>query len=95
MFGAHAHVGARLVQRDRWTARALAGGGAYGLTTRTRFASDDLDPDIAYGLAATYDLAGALRVRVDGRHHLTRVRDGGTGGAFEVNGGLEWAPGGR
>ncbi len=47
VYGGHAHLGVRMIDRGRFELRVLAGGGAFALRSASRDAADDVDADAA------------------------------------------------
>lgn len=92
VFAGHAYLGVRMIDRGRFELRALAGGGGFALTSDSPDADDDLDPDVAWGVAATADIGDRLRLRLDGRQHITADRVGGVTDTLRLDLGLEYAP---
>ncbi|MBL8623002.1 MAG: hypothetical protein JNK64_16925 [Myxococcales bacterium] len=92
VFAGHAYLGVRMIDRGRYELRALAGVGGFALTSDSPDADDDLDPDVAWGVAATADIGDRLRLRLDGRQHITSDRAGGVTDALRLDLGLEYAP---
>ncbi|MBP6845627.1 MAG: LysM peptidoglycan-binding domain-containing protein [Kofleriaceae bacterium] len=92
VFAGHAYLGVRMIDRGRFELRALAGAGGFALTSDSPDADDDLDPDAAWGVAATADIGDRLRLRLDGRQHITADRAGGVTDTLRLDLGLEYAP---
>lgn len=89
--GLRVQAGRTLATHDRVELRGLAGGGATVIRTDAPMATDDVDLDLAYGLALTYGL-GDVHFRVDGRHRVVPDRSDGLSSAFELTAGVEWWP---
>lgn len=92
VFAGHAYLGARMIDRGRFTLRALAGAGGFALTSDSPDADDDLDPDVAWGVTATADIGDRMRLRLDGRQHITADRAGGVTDTLRLDLGLEYTP---
>ena len=88
----HAYVGVRMIDRGRYELRALGGVGGFALVSDSPDADDDLDPDAAWGVAATADIGDRLHLRLDARQHITADRAGGVTDALRLDLGLEYAP---
>lgn len=93
VYAGHAYLGVRMIDRGRYELRAQVGGGAFALTSDSRDAADDIDPDVAWGLAATADIGDQLRLRLDGRQHVIADRADGVTDILQLNLGLEYALG--
>jgi LysM repeat protein len=90
VLGGHGHVGVRMIDYQRYELRALLGGGGFALRSDSTFAQDDIDPNIDWGVTASVDLGGPVRLRVDGRQHIVPDRIGGVTDTFELNAGVEF-----
>ena len=89
VLGGHAHVGVRLIDRGSYELRALAGGGAFALTSDSPDVDDDLDPGVGWGLTGVAGLSRDLRLRLDGRQQVVADRHDGVTSVLGASLGLE------
>lgn len=89
VLGGHAHVGVRLIDRGNYELRALAGGGAFALTSDSPDVDDDLDPGVGWGLTGVAGLSRDLRLRLDGRQQVVADRHDGVTSVLGASLGLE------